>query len=124
MEYIKQFFIIIAISFLGEILNHFIPLPVPASIYGLVIMLILLMTGILKLKNVKKVSDFLIKIMPIMFIAPCVGLMISINEIKTFLIPFIITVFVSTFLTMAISGVTAEFIIRKKERKGEAKDHE
>lgn len=124
MEYIKQFFIIIAISFLGEILNHFIPLPVPASIYGLVIMLILLMTGILKLKNVKKVSDFLIKIMPIMFIAPCVGLMISINEIKTFLIPFIITVFVSTFLTMAISGVTAEFIIRKKEQKGEAKDHE
>ena len=41
MEYLKQFFIIASVSFTGEILNHIIPLPVPASIYGLVIMLII-----------------------------------------------------------------------------------
>ena len=38
MKFLKQFTIILIVSFIGEILNHLIPLPVPASIYGLVIM--------------------------------------------------------------------------------------
>ena len=80
------------------------------------------MTGIIKLKNVKNASDFLIKIMPVMFIAPCVGLMTSVGEIKKFLIPFLIIVFISTFLTMAVTGVTAEFIIRHTNKKGGSKD--
>lgn len=122
MEYVKQFFIIAAISFLGEALNHFIPLPIPGSIYGLVIMLILLLTGIIKLKDVKTVSDFLIKIMPIMFIAPSVGLMTSANEIKAFLIPYIVIILVSTVITMGITGITAEFIIKRNNKKGDTKD--
>ena len=35
-----------AVSFVGEILHAVLPLPIPASIYGLVLMLALLMTGI------------------------------------------------------------------------------
>ena len=42
MKYFRQFFIILAISFVGEILHMVLPLPVPASIYGLVLMLLAL----------------------------------------------------------------------------------
>ena len=47
MKFLKQFSIILFISFLGEILHTLIPLPVPASVYGLVLMLAALVTGIL-----------------------------------------------------------------------------
>lgn len=115
MEYLKQFFIIIVVSFIGEILNYYINLPIPASIYSLVIMLVLLMTKVIPLNNVKKTADFLIKVMPVFFIAPAVGLMASIKEIKSFLPAFIVIVLLSTVLTMLATGFTAEAIIKSKK---------
>ena len=53
MKYLKQFFLIILISFIGEILHAVIPLPIPASIYGIVLLFTGLMTGIVPLKAVK-----------------------------------------------------------------------
>ena len=47
MKYVRQFWIILLISAMGEALHVLIPLPVPASVYGLVIMLIALGTHII-----------------------------------------------------------------------------
>lgn len=58
MKYIKQFGIILLISFLGEILRAVIPLPIPASIYGLVLMLAALMTHLLPLEAVQDSESF------------------------------------------------------------------
>lgn len=62
MKYIYQLFIILVVTFVGELLHYFIPIPVPASIYGLIIMLILLCTKVVKLEHVERTSDFLIEI--------------------------------------------------------------
>ena len=75
MKYFRQFFLILAVSFLGEILHMVLPLPVPASIYGLVLMLLALVTGIIKIEQVKDTAVFLIEIMPVMFIPAAVGLL-------------------------------------------------
>ena len=64
MKFVRQFMIILAISFVGELLHALLPLPVPASIYGLVLMLIGLQTGILPLNAVNEAGGFLIEIMP------------------------------------------------------------
>ena len=77
MKFIKQFGIILAVSFLGEILNHLIPLPIPASIYGLIFMLLCLATGLLRVEAVKDTAYYLIEIMPLMFIPAGVGLIES-----------------------------------------------
>ena len=63
MKYLKQFGMILFISFLGEILRAVIPLPIPASIYGLVLMLAALMTHLLPLEAVQDSGKFLIEIM-------------------------------------------------------------
>ena len=68
MKYLRQFLLILFISFLGELLKYFLPLPIPASIYGMVILFIGLLSGIIKLDAVKDVGKFLIEIMPVMFI--------------------------------------------------------
>lgn len=77
MKYLKQFMVILAFSFLGEVLHQVLPLPIPASVYGLVFMLAALMTGVLKLHQVKEASAFLIEIMPVMFIPAAAGLIDS-----------------------------------------------
>ena len=77
MKYIRQFLIILAISFIGELLKYVLPLPIPASIYGMAILFVCLMTGWIKLEAVKETGKFLIEIMPLMFIPAGVGLMVS-----------------------------------------------
>ena len=77
MKYLKQFLIILVISFIGEVLKALLPLPVPASIYGMVILFVCLVTGVIRLDAVKETGRFLIEIMPVMFIPAGVGLMSS-----------------------------------------------
>ena len=116
MKHIKEFGIIIFISFIGEILHTIIPLPIPASIYGLVIMLICLGTKFIKLDDVRDTSVFLIEIMPMMFIPVAVGLMTSWNTIKPNLIPYAVITVVSLVAVIGISGWSAQFVIRRSKK--------
>lgn len=117
MKYLKQFFIILIISFVGEILNILLPLPVPASIYGMVLLFVLLNRGILKLEAIKDTGKFLVEIMPIMFIPAGVGLMSSWGVLKPMLIPVSIITIVSLVLVMAVGGRVTQFIIEHSDRR-------
>lgn len=117
MQYIKQLLIILLVSFIGELLNYFIPLPIPGSIYGMVLMFILLCTGIIKLSQIKDVSKFLIDIMPMLFIPSAVGIMAQFDQLKSIWIQVIVITIVTTVITMAVTGLTSQAIIRFKKRK-------
>lgn len=117
MKYIRQVGIIILISFIGELLHFIIPLPVPASIYGLVIMLVCLVSGIIKVSDVKETSSFLIDIMPMMFIPAAVGLMNSWDIIRPQLLVYLVIVVVSLVTVMAVSGKVTQSVIRRGKRK-------
>ncbi len=117
MWYMRQFGIILGVTCVGEILKYFIPLPVPGSIYGLVLMLALLMTGLIKVEHVKEVGEFLIEIMPLMFIPAGVGLMTSWSQLKPFLLPLAVITAVSTFVVMIVTGKVTDFLLDRKEGK-------
>lgn len=117
MRYIRQLLLILLISFIGEVLNDLLPLPVPPSIYGLVLLLVLLLTGVLKLDSVKDAAKFLIEIMPLMFIPAIVGIMDSWGTLSRIAVPVFITSVVSTILVMGISGAVTQKIIRSERRK-------
>lgn len=113
MKYLKQFAIIIVITFIGEALNQIIPLPIPASIYGLVIMLIALSTKILPLDKVKDVGKMLIQTMPIMFIPAGVGLITAWDKLSPIILPVVVITFISTIVVLIVSGKFTETIINK-----------
>ena len=119
MIYLKQFGIILAISFLGEILHALIPLPIPASIYGIVILFLSLEIGIIKLRSVKKVSAFLIEIMPVMFIPAAVGLMASWGILKENWFVYVLITVITTIVVMVAAGKVTQFIIRTTRRGGD-----
>ena len=123
MKYLKQLLIILAISFVGEALKYFLPLPIPASIYGMLLLFILLLTGVVKLDDVQDVGKFLIEIMPVMFIPAGVGLMASWGVLKPMLVPVVVIIVVSLVLVMGISGRITQRVIRHNQKK-EGKDHE
>ena len=119
MKYLKQFLIILAISLVGEILKAVLPLPIPASIYGMVIMFILLLTKVLKLDQVRETGKFLIEIMPVMFIPAGVGLMSSWNVLEPVLLPVSIITVITIFTVMGTTGLISQFIIRRSRKEAD-----
>lgn len=117
MKFIKQFGIILAISFIGEIMNYLIPLPVPASIYGLVLMLLCLHFGIVHIDSVKDSGKFLIEIMPLMFIPAAVGLIESWKTIGPKIGSYLIITVLSTIFVMIVAGHTTQAFIRFSKSK-------
>ena len=116
MKYIKQFEIILAISLIGELMNRLIPLPIPASIYGMVILFTALCTGVIKLPAVKETGHFLVQIMPMMFIPATVGLLDSWDIMQGFLTAIIVIALISTIIVILVSGHATQFIINLKNR--------
>ncbi len=115
MRYIKQFLIIALVSLIGEVLRFYIPLPVPGSIYGLVIMLFLLFSGIVKVESVKSTSSFLLEIMPVMFIPPAVGIIASWGETERMLLPLLVISIVTTVLVFFVSGKVTDSLLGGKD---------
>ncbi len=117
MKFIFQFLIIMVFAFVGELLHHFIPLPIPASIYGILLLFLALEFKILKVKDIKETSSFLIAIMPIMFLPPAVGIVESWGLIKGSWLPYVLVIGISTVVVMAVSGLVTQMIVRKGGRK-------
>ena len=119
MKFLRQFMIILLLSFLGEVLKMFIPLPIPASVYGLVLMVLCLVTGILKTSQVKEAAFFLIEIMPVMFIPAAAGLIDSWKVLQPLLLPILVITVVITIFVMVVTGKIAQMIAQKRGIKNE-----
>lgn len=124
MKFIKQFAVILAISFVGEICNYFIPLPIPASIYGLVILFVGLLTGVIKLSDVKETGMFLIDIMPIMFIPAAVGLLECWGILQPIWVPVVCITLLTTIIVMAMTGRVTQWLLKRGKNADDNKDVE
>lgn len=118
MKILRQVLVLTVVSLLGELLKALLPLPFPASIYGLILLFLALQTGVVRLEDVKTVSEFLISIMPIMFIPPAVGLMESWGLLEELWLPVVLVGVVTTFLIMASTGLTTQLVITRSRKKG------
>lgn len=119
-KYVFQFARILAFCFLGELLHAVLPLPVPASIYGLVALLAALKLGWVRLDQVKETGNFLTGIFALLFVPAAAGVMELWGEMGALLLPILIAVVPVTILVMAAAGRTTQAITsRKKEESHE-----
>ena len=118
MKYIKQAFIIFFISFLGELLNKYIPLPVPAGVYGLVLLLSALCSGVVKLPDVENFGALMIEMMPLMFVPPAAGVIVHYKEVLSVIAPFTAAAIISTAAVMAATGFVTQRMMRRRDGGG------
>lgn len=121
MKYLYQFGIIVAVCAIAELLYQALGLPIPTSVYGLVIMLLLLICKVIRVEQIEQASGFLLGIMPILFISPAVSIMDTIGEITDKIVPLLIVTSLSSLLTILVTGWVAQWLVRntKKHQEGE-----
>ena len=117
MDYLKSFSIICLVTWCGELLHAVIPVPIPAGIYGLVLLLLALRFKIVALATAKKAGDLLLEIMPVLFIPAAVGIIGVGDMLMSMLLPAIIGVTVITMVVMLVSGWTTQKLIERNGNK-------
>ena len=105
-------------------MHALIPLPVPASVYGLLLLLVLLLTGILKEEQIQESADFMISIMPLFFVPPSVALITSFESMRGSILKLLIMCLVSTVVVMVVTGSVSQLIVRIGKRKKEGEKNE
>lgn len=115
LKYLHQILLIFGFSFLGELLRSLIPLPIPASIYGMILLFLALSTGIVKLDHVKAAGNFLTSFFPVLFVAPVVSLIDCWEDIKTHIVPILLVMILSAILCFFVSGKLTQHLMKKRK---------
>lgn len=125
MKILKQSAVIAAVCAVAELIKYLLPLPIPASVYGLILMLAALLTGLIKPEQISTVADFLIAVMPVLFVAPTIALVTRLDRLAALAVPLLLVGLLGTVLVIAGSGKAAEAVgKREAARRKEADKHE
>ena len=116
LKILYPFAVILTFSFVGELLNHLLPLPVPASVYGLLLLFLSLKLNIVKLEKIESLGNAMISLLPILFVPPVVNLLACWDVVRDNLLAIVGIVLLSTILVFGISGKISQIIL---DRKGE-----
>lgn len=117
MKYIFQFSRIAAFCLAGEVLAAVLPLPIPASVYGLLLLAAALKFGVLKLDQVRETGLFLTGIFPLLFVPAAAGVMELGSQLMNLLLPAVLAIVPVTALVMAVTGMVAQKCAGGKEHK-------
>lgn len=112
MKYLTQFSIILAISFVAEILAALIPVKIPASIYGLVIMLLALIFKLIKVAQIRETVSFFMQIMPMIFIPAGAAIIIAGDKLRENFFAIIAITAISTVAVIAASGSVTQIFYK------------
>lgn len=114
MKYLKQICLILLFSFLGELLRWLLPFPIPASIYGMVLLFAALMLKIIPGEAVRDSGAFLTSILPLLFVAPAVNLIDCWDQVRPIVIPLALVILFTTVLTFGVSGMVTQWLLNRK----------
>ena len=113
MKYLTQFLTIMGFTLIGEVLQRIVPLPIPASVYGIALLFTALCLKWVKVEQVKETGAFLTSLLPLLFVSPAVGIVEDWGLIREDLLAILLLLVGSTVLTFGISGRVAQFFLKK-----------
>lgn len=123
MKLFREAIIILGIYLLGQFISEVLSLPIPGNILGMIILLVLLCTKVLKLEQIETIATFLLDHLAFFFIPAGVGLMTSVGIIKDSWLKLIVICIATTIIIIASTGLIVQYITRKNNKRGEKLEH-
>ena len=117
MKILKQFGVIFGVCWVSLVIEHYLPFSFPASVIGMILLLLCLLTGFLKIEHVQEKADFLMENMAFFFVPAGVSVMNYFDILKSTLVPFLIICIVSTIITFAATAYSVQFVMKLMNRR-------
>ena len=119
MKFLQQMSVIFAIYLISVLVSNLLPVAFPGSVIGMILLFLLLLSGILKPRQVEEAGDFLVKNMAFLFVPTVVGIVEYIPVLMDHLLPFLVIIVVTTVLTFAAAAWTVTAVIRLQQKRRE-----
>lgn len=110
----KELALILAITYIGEIISRFIIFPIPGPVIGMLLLFLLLKYSILKVKQIENVAVLLLANLAILFVPPGVKLISALDLLEGNILKIVALMIITTILTMATTGLTVQYLINRK----------
>ena len=117
MRILLQLALILGICYVGELIHDYTGIPIPGNILGMLILLLLLCLKVIKLEQIREVSEFFLKRLAFFFLPPAIGLMLVGDDVKSQWPLLLILCIVLTIVTMAATGWTVQLFSKKSKGK-------
>ncbi len=113
---LKQFGIIIGITYIGNILSEISGLPIPGTVAGMLLLFILLYFKVIKLSSVERASEVLLSNLAFLFVPPAVALIAKLDLLKDTWWQILIITIITTAVTIVVTGYTADTLIKRSKK--------
>ncbi|WP_386687172.1 MULTISPECIES: CidA/LrgA family protein [unclassified Lonepinella] len=113
-DLIRSLVILYALLYLGETIAWLIPIGIPGSIFGLLLLFFGLTTNVIRVEWIFFGANLLIRYMAVLFVPVSVGIIkysdVLISQAKALLIPNV----VSSLITLIIIGTLADYLFMRR----------
>lgn len=116
MQIFKQLAIVFTVCFLGKFVCYLLPFQFPASVMGMVLMFLLLFFKVISLRDIKRVSEFLLSNMAFFFIPAGVGILVHYEKIVDKIAPLLLVCIITTLVTFLVTAYTIMFVVKFQKR--------
>ena len=113
MEKLKGFLIILLCNLAGNLATGLANLPVPGAVLGMLLLLVLLLTKLVRLKTVEPAASLLTGLMLIFILPDGVNLMNSFHKFEGIVLQVLVVAILSTLLSILSASGTAQLLRRK-----------
>ncbi|GMA62715.1 CidA/LrgA family protein [Alicyclobacillus fastidiosus] len=110
------------LSEIGTLISRWTHIPVPGSIWGLVLLFVLLKCRVIQLRFVEAGGDWLIREMLLFFVPSAAGIMTYGHLLFHQGLQIVVVIVASTSLVMLSTGLVAENITRWRKHRDEKRD--
>lgn len=121
MKIIKQVGIIFTVCWLSLAIEKVLPFAFPASVIGMILLFVCLLTGLLKIEHVQEKADFLLGNMAFFFVPAGVSIMNYFDILKSSVVQLIIICVLSTIFTFAVTAWSVQLTVRLMGKRKEDK---
>lgn len=122
MRTLFQIGIVLGVCLVGEAIHGILPFPIPGSVISMILLFLLLFSGLIKPKHIKKNTDFVLKNMAFFFIPAGVSIMDKFSLLESSLLQFLLICLITYFLTFAATVYTVKAVTFLQNKHGGTKE--
>ena len=116
MSALSQVGVLMISLLIGTLLKMVIPIPIPATVYGMIVLFILLKLKTIKVEQVEPISSKLLANLAFLFVPAGVGMINEFDNLKGHVIVVCAIIFISNFLTLFVTGHVVQFIQKRGKK--------
>ncbi|MBU8695529.1 antiholin-like murein hydrolase modulator LrgA [Bacillus pumilus] len=120
--FLSQAFIFATVMFVSNLISMYLPIPMPASVIGLVLLFVLLTTKMVKLEQVEQLGTSLTGLISFLFVPSGISVIQSLGVMQEVGVQVVGVIIIATIMLLAATGLFSQLLMQLSEKPQKRKE--